>query len=98
MSAKIFDLLTNPIARRRLRRVLRSRVHSVVLAKAGIQKYLCSIDSRFRGNDSPLPTHRLISIHDAAKYIGVSPDTLRNWGKAGKLTPLRTQGGQRRYR
>ncbi|MBI2590561.1 MAG: MerR family DNA-binding transcriptional regulator, partial [Candidatus Blackburnbacteria bacterium] len=114
MSAKVFNLLTKPLARR-LCRVLRSHIHSVIPAKSGIQKFIC-IGSRLRGNDrwgrgndtrtthhsslitnSSLPTHRLISINDAAKYIGVSPDTLRNWEKAGKLTPLRTQGGQRRY-
>ncbi|MBI2595348.1 MerR family DNA-binding transcriptional regulator [Candidatus Daviesbacteria bacterium] len=39
-----------------------------------------------------------ISISHAARVLGVSPDTLRNWEKQGKLIPSRTQGGARRYK
>jgi excisionase family DNA binding protein len=38
-----------------------------------------------------------ISISDAAKYLGVSKDTLRRWGKKGKITSSRTIGSHRRY-
>lgn len=38
------------------------------------------------------------TISEAAKYLGVSPDTLRRWEKAGKISPpRRTAGGARRY-
>jgi len=38
------------------------------------------------------------TISGAAKYLGVSPDTLRRWEKAGKISaPKRTAGGARRY-
>ncbi len=38
-----------------------------------------------------------LSVGKAAKFLGVSPDTLRNWEAAGKLVPERTIGGARRY-
>jgi excisionase family DNA binding protein len=41
---------------------------------------------------------RWYTISEAAKYLGVSPDTLRRWEKAGKISsPSRTAGGARRY-
>lgn len=40
---------------------------------------------------------QFISISKAAKLLQVSPDTLRNWEKQGKLIPSRTAGGARRY-
>lgn len=41
---------------------------------------------------------RLISISEAAKYLGVSISTLRRWEAEGHLLPeKRTPGGQRRY-
>lgn len=39
----------------------------------------------------------LIAIGKAAKFLGVTPMTLRRWEKSGKLLPLRTPTGQRRY-
>ena len=42
--------------------------------------------------------NKFLSIQDAAKYMGVTPQTLRRWEKAGKITPAyRTEGKQRRY-
>lgn len=32
---------------------------------------------------------KLVSIKEAAKMLGVTPLTLRNWDKNGKLVPLR---------
>lgn len=32
---------------------------------------------------------RYYTIKDAAEYLGVSPLTLRNWDKKGKLSPTR---------
>lgn len=39
----------------------------------------------------------LLNIAQAAKYLNVSIDTLRLWDKNGKLKPLKTPGGHRRY-
>jgi excisionase family DNA binding protein len=40
---------------------------------------------------------KFIRISEAAKLMGVSIDTLRNWEASGKLIPYRTAGGHRRY-
>ncbi|TSC86757.1 MAG: hypothetical protein G01um101416_611 [Microgenomates group bacterium Gr01-1014_16] len=40
----------------------------------------------------------LLSIHEAAKILGVSPKTLRRWEKQKLISPERTLGNQRRYR
>lgn len=36
-------------------------------------------------------------ITEAAAYLGVHPDTLRRWEKAGKIRVYRTPGGERRF-
>ena len=42
--------------------------------------------------------NKFLGIQDAAKYLGVSPQTLRRWEREKKMTPAhRTKGGQRRY-
>ena len=40
---------------------------------------------------------RELSIDDAAKKLGVSKQTLRNWEHSGKISSTRTDGGHRRY-
>jgi excisionase family DNA binding protein len=40
---------------------------------------------------------KLLSIGAAARTLGVSTSTLRRWEAAGRLVPVRTEGGQRRY-
>lgn len=40
----------------------------------------------------------LYTVSEAAKFLGVSADTLRNWDEKGKLKSSRTKGGSRRYR
>jgi excisionase family DNA binding protein len=40
----------------------------------------------------------LVSIGEAAKMLGVTCRTLRNWEKAGKIAPARTLGKHRRYK
>jgi len=40
---------------------------------------------------------RLVTIGQAAKILGVSVMTLRRWDEAGRLVPVRTEGGHRRY-
>jgi len=39
----------------------------------------------------------LLSIGEAARLLGVSPETLRNWHKKNLLQPYVTPGGHRRY-
>ena len=39
----------------------------------------------------------LLNIKQASDYLGVSKDTLRKWDRSGKLKPLKTSGGHRRY-
>ena len=40
-----------------------------------------------------------LTVSQAAERLGVSPSTLRNWDRAGKLTPLRHPvNGYRLYR
>ena len=41
--------------------------------------------------------NKLVSISMAAEALGVSTNTLRRWEASGRLTPARTEGGQRRY-
>jgi putative resolvase len=38
-----------------------------------------------------------LRIAEAAKYLGVHPDTLRRWERAGKIRAYRTPGGERRF-
>lgn len=39
-----------------------------------------------------------LRIKDAAEYLGVSPNTLRNWGRSGKLAERRhPMNGYRLY-
>lgn len=40
---------------------------------------------------------KLLSISEAAKFLGVSIDTLRRWDKSGKLIAVRKEGGTHRY-
>ncbi len=40
-----------------------------------------------------------LMINDAAEYIGVSANTLRNWERAGKFRPMRnSRSGYRLYK
>lgn len=41
---------------------------------------------------------KLLTISEASKFLGVSPDTLRRWEKNGHINPIRTLGNNRRYR
>lgn len=41
--------------------------------------------------------NNLLNIKDAATYLNLSADTLRRLDKSGKLKPLTTEGGHRRY-
>jgi len=39
----------------------------------------------------------LVSTGEVARLFRVDPKTVLRWSKAGKLTPVLTPGGQRRY-
>ena len=41
---------------------------------------------------------KLLTSHQVARLLNVWPETLRRWEKEGKLKPLRTPGGHRRYK
>jgi putative resolvase len=41
---------------------------------------------------------QLVSIGRASDLLGVHVDTLRRWEALGKITPVHTKGGHRRYR
>lgn len=43
-------------------------------------------------------TDRLIPVGVAATMLNVSVKTLRRWEAAGKISAIRTPGGQRRFR
>jgi excisionase family DNA binding protein len=38
-----------------------------------------------------------LSIGEAAKYLGISRDTLRRWEKKGKVSPVRSPSNRRYY-
>lgn len=40
----------------------------------------------------------LLSPGEVARLFGVDPKTVTRWAEAGKLHPIRTLGGHRRYR
>ena len=39
----------------------------------------------------------LLTISEAAEFLGISIDTLRRWDKSGKLVATRKEGGTHRY-
>lgn len=42
---------------------------------------------------------RLLKIRDAAEFLGVNPETLRRWDRAGKLNAVIVSNrGDRRYK
>jgi excisionase family DNA binding protein len=40
---------------------------------------------------------KLLSVGEAAEFLGVSTDSLRKWSDQGLVPVYRTPGGQRRY-
>ena len=40
----------------------------------------------------------LLTPGEVARLFGVDPKTVTRWASAGKLSPMRTLGGHRRYR
>ena len=53
----------------------------------------------YGGNvDRPTGAEVLLTPSEVATLFRVDPKTVTRWAKAGKLTPIRTLGGHRRYR
>ena len=48
--------------------------------------------------DRPTGAEVLLTPSEVATLFRVDPKTVTRWAKAGKLTPIRTLGGHRRYR
>jgi excisionase family DNA binding protein len=44
------------------------------------------------------PSDDWITLHEAARILGVHPATVRNWSDSGRLPVYRTGGGHRRYK
>ena len=44
-----------------------------------------------------MDTKKLLRPQEVAEFYKVSPNTLKNWEKEGKLTSVKTRGGHRRY-
>lgn len=45
-----------------------------------------------------IPDDRLLTPAEVAGLFGVDPRTVTRWATSGRLTPVRTPGGHRRYR
>lgn len=41
--------------------------------------------------------NKLLNIKEDSEYLNVHPNTLRRWEDNGKIIPLNTEGGHRRY-
>jgi excisionase family DNA binding protein len=46
----------------------------------------------------PAPADRLLTASEVATLFRVDPKTVTRWARSGKLTSIRTPGGQRRFR
>lgn len=49
-------------------------------------------------NNSNEHGRELLTPGEVAELFGVTPKTVTRWADAGKLDPIRTLGGHRRYR
>jgi hypothetical protein len=65
-------------------------VHPVPAAPAGSRQHVMASDNE--------PTDFLLKPGEVARLLRVTTVTLTNWSRAGKLTPVLTPGGHRRYR
>jgi excisionase family DNA binding protein len=49
------------------------------------------------GQGPAVSDDELLSPREVAEIFGVRPTTIARWAREGRLTPLRTPGGHRRY-
>jgi len=69
---------------------LTSRLQGFTILRSAIASHLAMQEPELRG------TRDFITIGQAAELIGVSPTTLRNWDRSGKLRAVRNP--MNRYR
>ena len=55
------------------------------------------MENTYADETSPDVSEPMFPIGDAARILQVSVDTVRRWEKAGKISAVRTVGGQRRF-
>ncbi len=53
---------------------------------------------RFGPESAPGEMSALLTPAEAARKLGVTPNTVTRWSRAGKLSSLQTMGGHRRFR
>ncbi len=53
---------------------------------------------RFAPESAPGEISALLTPAEAARKLGVTPNTVTRWSRAGKLSSLQTMGGHRRFR
>ncbi len=61
------------------------------------KKKAANLDEGFTDLSIRLTENSLLKVGEAAKFLGVSIDTLRRWEEKGVLTPFRTPGSTRLY-
>src|SRR6185437_1774886 len=57
--------------------------------------------SRSRGPgraEIPVDRDELLTPAEAARKLGVTPNTVTRWSRAGKISAIQTMGGHRRFR
>jgi len=71
----------------------RDKTIHVVLSRTGID-----LTSQERQALLPQPDDALLRPREVARLFGVRPSTIARWAREGRLVPLLTPGGHRRYR
>ena len=61
-------------------------------ANVGIPRLTCMV-----GRDTYTNAVDLLAIGEAARRLGVSVETVRRWDRNGRISSVRTLGGQRRF-
>lgn len=62
---------------------------------------MCIVNSEVSVNERGYSDNKrteLLTPGEVARLFGVNPKTITRWATTGKLTPIRTLGGHRRYR
>lgn len=86
----------------------RDKTIHVVLTRTGIDTRTLSPEKVLRSERSAMPlwpsvrpghdNDALLRPREVARMFGVRPSTIARWAREGRLTPLFTPGGHRRYR